>query len=261
MPAWGMLALTVWIVSCAGGPVQGERVELAGMPEVRAASDWVEIGRSVAGRPLRGAEFGSGTKRIYLIAGIHGDERAGGENVDRLYAYLSDEADLKGVCVRLLRDANPDGTEDRSRRNARGVDLNRNWPSRSFRPGSGRGPAPLSEPEAAAVYADMLAFDPHLVVVLHAARSGPFVNYDGPAEREARHFARGAASIDPKWHVRADMGYPTPGSLGSLIGIDMGVPILTIEFKRGSSPDAAWPTLRAGLRALLAGEDEVYRVR
>jgi protein MpaA len=259
--AWATLVLTVWIVSCAAEPIQGERVDLANTPDVRESGAWVEIGRSVQGRSLQGAVFGTGAKRIYLIASIHGDERSGGENVDRLRTFLLDEVDLTGLSVRLLRDANPDGSETHSRQNARGVDLNRNWPSRSFRPGSGRGPAPLSEPESAAVYSDMIAFDPHLVVVLHAARGGPFVNYDGPAEREAGRFARGAARIDSRWHVRADMGYPTPGSLGSLIGIDMGVPILTIEFKRDSPSDAVWPTFRAGLTALPGGEDEVFRVR
>ncbi|MCP3915544.1 MAG: murein peptide amidase A [bacterium] len=230
---------------------------------------WAPIGLSVERRPLVATSFGSGARRIYVIAGIHGDERAGGESVDPLSDLLAMELDRSAVSVRLLRDANPDGTAHRSRRNVRGVDLNRNWPARNFASHPARGEVPLSEPETAAVHADLLAFDPHVVVVLHAARNGPYVNFDGPARREAERFADAAAAVESAWHVQPDMGYATPGSLGSLVGVDLGVPILTIEFRRGQDPREAWPALRAGIRALIdAGQEavdsdgeSVYRVR
>lgn len=49
------------------------------------------------------------------------------------------------------------------------------------------------------------------------------------------------------------MGYPTPGSMGSMYGVDRGMPILTIEFDRGHDAALAWAAMRDGLGALLAG--------
>jgi len=64
------------------------------------------------------------------------------------------------------------------------------------------------------------------VVAVHA----PFacVNYDGPAAAWAE-----AVSTACGWPVRPQIGYPTPGSLGSWLGIDRGIPILTLELPGG----------------------------
>ncbi len=47
------------------------------------------------------------------------------------------------------------------------------------------------------------------------------------------------------------MGYPTSGSFGSYVGIDLGIPILTLELGRGRDPAAAWDAMRKGTRAVL----------
>lgn len=238
------LATLALLAACAAPERQ------ASVP-VAPPAEWTTIGRSVEGRPLRARTCGSGEQRVYLVGSIHGDERPAIENAGRL-AALVDSGLPAGVTVRLVEDVNPDGTEAGTRGNARGVDLNRNWPARSFTPHATRGAAPLSEPEAGALHADLQRFDPSLVVVLHAARRGPFVNYDGPAQGVAARFAEAAAAQDDRWHVVPDMGYATPGSLGSWVGDDDGIPILTIELRRDDAADEAWPGLRAGLLAVLA---------
>ena len=210
------------------------------------------LGFSREGRAIRAERFGSGPRRVYLIGGIHGDERGGVENVKRLGLLLASELP-PGLSLRFVRDLNPDGTHERRRENSCGVDLNRNWPAQNFTPDPTRGPEPLSEPESAAVHADFLAFAPELAIVLHAARAGPFVNFDGPGGELARRFAEAAAEVDPRWHVKADMGYSTPGSLGSWVGIDQGIPILTIELDRAHSGEDCWHALRAGLLGVLGG--------
>jgi hypothetical protein len=48
------------------------------------------------------------------------------------------------------------------------------------------------------------------------------------------------------------MGYPTPGSLGSYLGQDRGIGILTIEFKRGQAPRSVANALRLGLPEVFA---------
>lgn len=212
-----------------------------------AAPAWQEIGRSINDRPLEAATFGRGPTRIYLIGGIHGDEPEG-----QLAAAVLSASIPRSATVRILRDANPDGTWAKTRGNAAGRDLNRNWPASNFRPSHASGEKPLSEPETAALHRDLHAFAPHVVIVFHSIRSGPFVNYDGPAEHLARAFATAAARKDPRWRVVPDMGYPTPGSLGSHIGRDRKIPILTVEFRRGQDDASALIAARAGIEAVCA---------
>lgn len=189
--------------------------------------------------------------RIYLIGGIHGDEPEGRCAVPRL-AELASTTPTKGLAtLRIVEDANPDGSAAHRRTNARGRDLNRNWPAANFKPSSGRGPKPLSEPETQALSRDLDAFRPDLVIVFHSIATGPFVNLDGPAQSLAEAFASGARSVNPAWKVVAEMGYPTPGSLGSYIGIDRALPILTIEFKRGQDDKSARAAAEAGLAAVI----------
>lgn len=213
---------------------------------VRIAPQWQPIGESVQKRPVLAAQAGSGPLRIYLIGGIHGDET----EARSVLQGLLDEPDVRWT-LRIVRDLNPDGTAARSRENANGFDLNRNWPARNFNPRSSGGRKPLSEPETRAVEADLRAFRPHLVLVLHSISIGPFVNFDGPAAPFADAFVRGARGVNRRWTVRPSMGYPTPGSLGSYLGVDRGIPILTAEFRRGQAEASASAALQKGMQALV----------
>lgn len=215
---------------------------------------WNRIGTSVQGRPLLAAESGTGPLRIYVIGGIHGDETEGRSALETMK-----DRPHAGATIRILRDLNPDGTAAFRRGNARGHDLNRNWPASNFQPGPHGGPSPLSEPETRALHQDLRAFKPDVVVVLHSIATGPLVNYDGPAERLASAFAAAARSAGPGWHVRPDMGYPTHGSLGSYLGIDRGIPILTVEFARAHDERTAAAALHNGLRAVVGAADFASR--
>jgi protein MpaA len=211
------------------------------------ASGWSRIGASVENRPLLAAQTGAGPVRVYVIGGIHGDETEGRSALEALRTQV-----LAGTTLRLVRDLNPDGTAARQRGNARGYDLNRNWPARNFEGQSAGGPAPLSEPETRAVAQDLQAFRPDLVLVLHSMAAGPLVNYDGPADGLAQAFIAAARQVHPDWRVEPDLGYATPGSLGSYLGVDRNIPILTIEFGRGQDEASASASLRRGLAAVIA---------
>jgi protein MpaA len=211
-----------------------------------ALRGWSRIGYSVERRPLYVAQSGTGPVRVYVIGGVHGDETEGRSIIDSLARSPG-----PGVTLRILRDLNPDGTAIGRRANARGLDLNRNWPASNFDPASTGGALPLSEPETRALAADLRAFRPDVVLVLHSAANGPFVNYDGPAAALAASFANAAGSQWPGWSVRPDMGYPTNGSLGSYLGVDQGIPTLTIEFQQGQDETAAGSALEKGLAAVI----------
>lgn len=170
------------------------------------------LGFSVEKRPIEA--FGDGP--LLLFGAIHGDEPESAE-----------------LCRRFLRDGamvipvvNPDGLARNQKDNARGVDLNRNFPSKNWSsrhpPGYFPGEAPLSEPESALLARLIDEKKPRLIVAVHQ----PFgcVNWDGPAAGLAGEMA--AASGLP---ARASVGYPTPGSFGSLYGVDRGLPVITLE--------------------------------
>jgi protein MpaA len=188
-----------------------------------------ELGRSVEGRPIRGRQFGGSGPGLLVFGGIHGDEASSVEALIELAVPLA-TGPRRAAPVWLLPAVNPDGLARGAKNSARDVDLNRNFPARSFTtqhaPRYFPGPAPLSEPETR-VIAELVARAPiAAVVAVHA----PFacVNHDGPAAAWAE-----AVAVACGWPARADIGYPTPGSLGSWLGIDRGLPVLTLELPPG----------------------------
>ena len=191
-----------------------------------------EIGRSTLGRPIFAQRFGGGGAPLLMMGGIHGDEPATVALLVELCSRLGDRQTPPDVPpLWLLPAANPDGLARNRKNSERDVDLNRNFPARSFTtahaPGYFPGPAPLSEPETQAIAA-LIAREPICgAVAVHA----PFacVNYDGPAAAWAEAVAAACG-----WPARGEIGYPTPGSFGSWLGVDRGLPILTLELPPGT---------------------------
>lgn len=206
------------------------------------------IGGSRGGRPLEAATVGDGPVRVYVVGSIHGDERTAVETSRALLDHVA-QTHPAGVTIRWLLDANPDGSARRDRDNAAEVDLNRNWPTNHF-PSDAHGNQPMSEPETIAVAADIAAFEPDVIIAMHSAREGPFVNYDGPGEELAGAFASGA-SVARTWEVLPTVDWPTPGSLGTHYG-GLGVPVITVEGNRWDTPVSTIPELTGGLDTLLA---------
>jgi len=214
-----------------------------------SVSPWRELGRSVEGRPIRARSVGHGPRQVLWVGGIHGNEPEGAIGTaslpgDFLAAGLGDK-----VTLTIVEDLNPDGRAAKTRGNAHGVDLNRNFPARTFTPGQGRGPAPLSEPEAQVLHGLLTGSRPELVIVCHAWHDRHFVNYDGPGRDLAQRFAD--LSGYPLVESRAFAA--TPGSLGSWVGNDLGLPILTIEWHKGKDWHAAWEETRAAALAAIEG--------
>jgi predicted deacylase len=210
---------------------------------------WHTIGHSVEGRPLRVLQVGRGSRKVLWIGGIDGDERQGAVATASLAAAFNQAGLGNRTTLTILEDDNPDGSVFHTRDNANHVQLNRNFPARNFdntNPEYGR--RPLSQPESRALYNLVERVGPSLVISCHASRGHPFINYDGPAKVIAARFSElSGFPVVPS----SALGFATPGSLGSLVGIDRGTPILTIEFRRDSSPTAAWNAVRqAALSAI-----------
>ena len=80
-----------------------------------------QLGRSYEGRPISVTHIQGEGQRILVVGCIHGDE-CEGMKVTRLLAHSAPGADLW-----LVHQLNPDGYANRTRGNAHGVDLNRDF--------------------------------------------------------------------------------------------------------------------------------------
>lgn len=178
-----LLLLAVGLGVPAGAPAYA-----AGDP---AAFDKRVIGRSVAGRPIVAYHLGEpgrpGVKKVVLFSTMHGDER----DTRLALAGLVKGPTVVGLDVWVVPVYNPDGYAAGSRRNARGVDLNRNFSYRwrdldgNYESGSG----PASEPETKAVMQFLRQVDPDWVLSLHQPLYGVDIDTKTPS------FARRVASI------------------------------------------------------------------
>jgi murein peptide amidase A len=145
------------------------------------------IGHSVKGRPIRAWRLGEPGKRpVVLISTMHGNE----PHTRRILETLRDGRAVRGIDLWVIPTYNPDGLARGTRRNARGVDLNRNFPFRwADLDGSYEsGPRPASEPETRAVMAFLKEVDPRRVVSFHQPLVG--VDTDTKDAGFARRIAR-----------------------------------------------------------------------
>lgn len=125
------------------------------------------IGRSLQGRPIVATVSGNADAplRVLVVGCVHGDEPAGVRIARRLIA----SATPRRTALWVVPSLNPDGLAAGTRGNARGVDLNRNFPF-DWRPLDGleySGPRPLSEPESRAAARLIRRIRPDLTIWFH----------------------------------------------------------------------------------------------
>lgn len=130
------------------------------------------FGESVQGRSLEVTRRGdpAAPGRVLVVGSIHGNETAG----HAVIARLRRTQPPPGVQLWLVRTVNPDGVRRGTRQNARGVDLNRNFPFRWAAGGRPFDPyfpgrAPASEPETRALQGLIADVEPQLTIYYHQA--------------------------------------------------------------------------------------------
>jgi protein MpaA len=125
------------------------------------------LGRSVDGRPIVAIETGDfdASERVLVVACIHGNEPAGIAIANRL-SHIVPPPELDLWIIPVL---NPDGVAARTRGNAHGVDLNRNFPWHWRRQGGlfDSGPKPLSEPESRSAFRLIRQLRPRISIWFH----------------------------------------------------------------------------------------------
>lgn len=143
------------------------------------------LGRSHEGRPIRAWRVGNprSPTKILVVGCIHGDECAGMAVTLRLlnltYPIAAD--------LWVVQNLNPDGLARGTRRNARNVDLNRNFPS-EWRPTRYSGSRPLSEREARIAYDLVLRVRPDVTIWFHQPQA--IVRAWGPSIPVGSRYAR-----------------------------------------------------------------------
>lgn len=205
-------------------------------------------GVSVQGRTLyqRDVMAPDAKVRVLVVGAMHGDELSSAA-VALHWIQRAIETPAN-VHWRFIPALNPDGLMARpaKRVNARGVDLNRNFPTPNWTrdakiyweqrtkkdPRRWPGPKPLSEPESKYFHEEMERFQPDLIVSIHAPYG--VLDFDGPTVPPAR---LGRLYLD-------QVGI-FPGSLGNYGGVHKGMPVVTIEL-----PSAIRTPLDAEMRQM-----------
>lgn len=125
-----------------------------------------QIGHSAQGRPLRHVQWGNGPTHVLLWSQMHGDESTATMALADLLAWLGDAPDdprvqqlRQQLTLHVVPILNPDGAAVFSRRNAQGIDINRDASA-------------LASPEARALKALRDRVQPAFGFNLHDQRPG-----------------------------------------------------------------------------------------
>lgn len=213
-------------------------------------------GKSVEGNEITAFRSEtSASKYLYLMAGTHGDEVEGVFVLDQLFKWLKEDHTVQELPLIVIPILNPDGYRAQSRVNSHAVDLNRNYATKDwspdftqdkYNPGSG----PLSEPENVFLEKLFQKFRPGFIISFHSWK--PILNFNSDAQDVAEYLA----SYN-QYPVAGDIGYPTPGSLGSYAPEKYESPVLTFEcptLAEGKTLQEIWQENEKGLKNLLQSE-------
>lgn len=236
--------------------------------------EWKLGGMSVLGRPLVYTVMGNADVQdtTLIITMVHSDEITPLYIGLELANWLKDQKELlekSRVIIAPL--VNPDGfyKRVRTRTNARGVDVNRNFATRDWsaeamklwktKYGSDRrrfpGKSAESEPETVFQKGLIEAFGPSKILSIHSPLS--MMDYDGPdtgipLARFMNDYGREYLKLKHKLESLSWRFYP--GSLGNYAGRELKIPTMTLELPTADSSKAKvyWDKFVEGAKAFIA---------
>lgn len=176
---------------------------------------------------------------ILWLGGVHGDEPEGVELSLRTRDWLCKNPQIK-LSWNLIPCINPDGFVLQQRVNAQGIDLNRNYPSKDWAPTFKApryfpGDKSAQAPEIVAMVQLIAEVKPSLIVHCHSWH--PTVVYSGEPAKKMAHEIGNIIG----YQAQDNIGYPTPGSLGSYAWHDHKIPVICIEEQEGCPLNEIWP--------------------
>lgn len=229
--------------------------------------DWYHIRNSVLGDPLVWVTFGDvsdenkesfkGKDITIIMCGVHGDEITPIKFCFDIMYFLREqfsnpknlEGELKNKIVLVAPLVNPDSFFKKapSRVNSRGVDVNRNFPTKDwlddarrlwiskFKKDKRRNPGlkPASEPEVVFQMNLIKRYNPDKIISVHSPLT--LIDYDGP-NTVVTGSVDGAKAQELLIQMSKDASgykienYPFfPGSLGNWAGFERDIPTYTVE--------------------------------
>ena len=234
-----------------------------GAAVVRAGGGSARVGVSTQGRELVAFTFGRPGARFLLTSLVHGNEVVGAVALARAVERIVDVGLHRHASFVALPVVNPDalaanleqvrrGRLGAQRCNARGVDLNRNFPThgrpRSRHPMAGSrsrlspyfmGEAPLSEPESRAVHEVATARPPEVSLSFHSFGERllyPYAHTTRVHPRVDEYEALGRAwnsALDRPYRAQSSASwYPVDGDLDDHLDARHGTLALTVEVGR-----------------------------
>ncbi len=188
------------------------------------------FGRSALGMGIPAFRFGKGGPEVLILGGVHGNEVEGTAAAYALLEKFNVKFDYK-IKMTLVPAFNIDGVIKQTRLNGNGVDLNRNlptkdWNPKAFDPKYPPGPSPSSESENKSLVKFLNETNPKFILTLHSWN--PLINVNGDCLPEAKVLSRITG-----YEIKEEIGYPTPGCLGTYAGLERNWPTLTYEIERG----------------------------
>lgn len=216
-------------------------------PALKVEPPWEVLGRSVQCRPILTIMRGDGEEVVLLFGAFHGGERLTGPFVERFDKELLSKpgviVDYRKVIV--VPYVNPDGYALNTRTNARGVDINRNFPTMNWQDKATwetfpPGPFPMSEPETGVVVDLIKSAKPVLIISVHSPLN--MINFDGPARKIAKKMSRISGL-----KLKKNIGYATPGSLGTYAGAERHIPTITLELPDAQNINEFWEPVKDAL--------------
>jgi protein MpaA len=188
----------------------------------------IEKGTSLEGHPIPVFKTDiKAPKYLYLMAGVHGDEVEGVYVLKELFNWLKNEHSLKDMPIVVIPILNVDGYRAQTRVNAHLVDLNRNLPTKDWSPTMTQpkynpGSKALSEPENQFLVKLLDKYRPGMIISFHTWK--PILNHNGNCQDVAEYLQN-----FNNYEMSSDIGYPTPGSLGTFGVEKYESPVLTFE--------------------------------
>ena len=223
---------------------------------------WHHVRNSNKGDPLIWTVFGDEKthKKVprnatMFLCGVHGDEITPVKFCFDLIHFLEDNFDdqYSDTLIVVAPIVNPDSFFKRrpTRTNARGVDINRNFPTNDwykkaiklwrnrYRADKRRYPGkkPKSEPEVVFQVNLLARYNPGKIISVHAPLT--MLDYDGPGEGLAKQLSKNKkgkvanqllVQMSQKASGYRVKNYPFfPGSLGNYAGNERSIPTITLE--------------------------------
>lgn len=280
-PGWIALIILVVLIAVGGYFIVSHKSEPAAPiveTPVQVGPKRVVIGSSVEGRAIEAITYGTSTRNVLFVGGIHG----GYEWNSTLLAYefmdyLKANTDLYSgnLSITVIPALNPDGLfavtgkegrfapedvatstkiQESGRLNGNNVDINRNfdcnWKADAVWKGKkvGAGTAAFTEPEAISLRDYIKESKPVAVIFWHSQSGAVYASAcNGDPLEETLNIMNAYAEGSGYKPVESFDAYPVTGdSEGWLASI--GIPAITVEFTNHT--DTEWDKNLAGIKAV-----------